>query len=368
MLRRSFALCLFILFMQFLEEDVYAVQGEVEGIIIHEILRVNFTPLEGYFFCELLNGEVHRFKAVLFSSENEATQEKSLKAGTPRPEGSLKKTLKDNFWLAGVMIPEAYFKQVLEYSVIVVGDKGRYSFIPPKPVPPRIKDNLLDAVVDTEFSFTNNAAITVQRLAINQKQEKLKGLEQEMEILSKKIVTLKADVDTISDMEKIVDAKQSLKKELDDLKNAEHDMTSLSQFIAQVKTVKEPTLFNQREIELTTQLSELATLAKSVELQEVKIRNSSEAKRKQQLVDLVKRYTPEGMERVLFYMKRKRAELEDTLRRQGVTITEKDYSQEPMGPESSAKEQISNESQGETKKEGGIAQDVSLSEMPKNLQ
>lgn len=261
-------------------------QSSSDKILFDKAIELEFTPTAAYFFILFADGTAVRKRATIvppFRSEG---------SGPGKVKGK---------WLFGTRAAIPADTNLIENSLLITGDDGRFAFMPPEE---RKRDS-------SDMPLTTDAL----KEHLKSRKEVLRTLETQFVENEKKLRRLRADVDTIADIGKIVEAREETIKIKKELQNLEKDKETLTRSLKLVRSRPNPKNFMRREGELTSQLSQLVDAAKKLESAELSKQSSGESrlKRKLALIEQTRGVDVGELEKRLDSLTRRRLELEASL-------------------------------------------------------
>jgi len=201
-------------------------------VMLDDEVTPPFEPENTFFLLELPGQEVQRVRAVAVSPFTSADgQSRSWTVG------------------AEITIPEEV--KEFRYSILVVGPAQQF-------------------FVASERTW-NGALPSIEQLRalLLESKASLQSKEKSLASALADVRRLRADADAIANLGRIVEVEAQMKVARAELESIERDRKNLQDLLTQVKAAPPPKNFARREVELTSQIAELAAAAKSAEAGEV---------------------------------------------------------------------------------------------------
>ncbi len=210
-------------------------------VMLDDEVTPPFEPENTFFLLELPGQEVQRVRAVAVSPFTSAD-------GRGRS------------WTVGaeITIPEEL--KEFRYSILVLGPAQQF-FV----VPERTWSGALPSIEQL-------------RALLLEVKATLQSKEQGLTAALAEVRRLRADADAIANLGRIVEVEAQANVARGELESIERDRKNLRELLAQVKSAPPPKNYARREVELTSQIAELAAAAKSAEAGEVQ-RKAAEQRR-----------------------------------------------------------------------------------------
>ena len=223
------------LLVVFIAPLAYALDFESNEWVISRHISIDFPPTEAFLFVEPENGNPIRVPAALVAPAQQLEDEGD--------------------WLVGGRVPLPETSGELKCAVVVLGESGEREFIPSE-----------------SLSYSNEdmfgRSLGNLREEVLRSKRELNEFDDEHSKLSSELQRLERDMEGITEVGKLADARQELEeidRKLRDIKETEGN---LKNFIGNVEETSEPRFFRRREAQLTTQLTMIARATQEAESSE----------------------------------------------------------------------------------------------------
>lgn len=251
-------------------------------VVVFRTADLRFEPRQAWLFIEFADGEASRLRAVTV------------------PLGIFDDQHQTRRWAIGALLKVPSGKRSLIHSLLISGEKNVHAFLPPQGASIEdLQGNTLSSIEDLRQQLAAKSAILKSwRTQIGAQEESLRRLQ--------------ADADLIGDIGRIVDVQDEIQRIESEYENLGKDIDNLKNFFALAKNYPEPKNIVRRELELSTQLAELAAAARKVEASETLRRTeaSLDTQRKLEMIEATRFDNQDQLQKQLVDLRRRRMELE----------------------------------------------------------
>ncbi|MCB0309684.1 MAG: hypothetical protein KDD42_00530 [Bdellovibrionales bacterium] len=220
---------------------------EQQRIFVDRVVQLSFEPTAAFLFIRVWPQE----ELFRVSAEFSAAQaERDLKQSSKR-------------WLFGAKFISPSGAERLESSLLIIGEKQREYFADP-------------VVLNLKSDVNRPESVDGLRELLLQRKKQLKEWRAVHDAQAETLADLRVDADRIANLQRIVDLQNDLKRVEVEKRGVETDIETLRHSLQLVNTQSPPRRFTTREAELTRQLAQLTSVARSTESEEQQRQTTSQ--------------------------------------------------------------------------------------------
>ncbi|NLF24810.1 MAG: hypothetical protein GX589_04035 [Deltaproteobacteria bacterium] len=205
-------------------------------------------------------------------------------------------------WRFGVSLERPAGIDQVEFAVLVLGEGGRYQFLPPT------RQQL-------SGGDDHSASVDALRRSLLEKKRELESWRVQANTQDRSISRLRADAAVIGELGRIAEIAEAVEIMKEEISGLTKDMDNTGRLVRLAARGERPKNYETRQAVLTKQLDELASVVRSVESGEMGRKSASEAElqRKLRVVEAARGEDYDALQNDLLRLRHMREEMERNL-------------------------------------------------------